>query len=125
MSAKTNKVIYWAATGLLCSLMLLSVGLYLFTYDRMVDIYVRLGYPAYLIYPSAIAKLLGVAAILSRKSKTLKEWAYAGFFFDLTLAFFAHLMAGDGGGGLATIGWFALVVSYGFDRKLSAESKSP
>ena len=48
------------------------------------------GYPSYLIYPLGIAKVLGRIAIWTRLSPLLKEWAYAGFFFDVLLAFAAH-----------------------------------
>ena len=42
----------------------------------------------------------------------LKEWAYAGFFFDLTSAAFSHASAGDGAGDiLAPLGFLALVVA--------------
>ena len=77
-----------------------------------------LGFPTWLLYPLATAKILGVIAILSKKSKLLKEWAYAGMFFDMTLAFTAHVMAGDGAQGLAAIGLLALVVSRYFDWKI-------
>jgi hypothetical protein len=42
-----------------------------------------------------VAKLLGIAAILFGRFPTLKEWAYAGFTFDVLGAFLSHLMAGD------------------------------
>jgi hypothetical protein len=38
-----------------------------------------------------VAKALGLMAILSNKSKTLKDFAFAGFLFDLLLALAAHL----------------------------------
>ena len=59
------------------------------------DFFKILNYPTYLVYPLAIAKVLGVVAVLSNVSKFLKEWAYAGFFFDAVLATTAHLHAGD------------------------------
>ncbi|MFT5750465.1 MAG: hypothetical protein ACI93S_001748 [Ancylomarina sp.] len=35
--------------------------------------FVNLGFPVYIIYPLAIAKILGVIAILSKKYKFLME----------------------------------------------------
>ena len=55
-----------------------------------------MGYPIYLIYPMAIAKILGLIAIWGNFSKWLKEGAYAGFFFNATLAFFAHVLISAG-----------------------------
>ena len=77
-----------------------------------------LGFPIWLVYPLAIAKILGVIAILSKKSKLLKEWAYAGIFFDMVLAFTAHSMVEDGGQGAAALGLVALLVSRYFDWKI-------
>jgi hypothetical protein len=61
---------------------------------------------------------LGVIAILSKQSKTLKEWAYAGFFFDFLLALSAHLNVGDGEFIPATVAIILLFVSYFLDKKL-------
>jgi len=76
-----------------------------------------LGYPTYLIYPLAIAKLLGVVAIVTNLSKSVKEWAYAGFFFDMVLALTAHIKAEDGGYLFALVGLIALVFSYFFWKR--------
>lgn len=54
-----------------------------------------LGYPLYLMKILGLAKILGAIAIVSNQSRTLKEWAYAGFAFDLLGATASHLLAGD------------------------------
>lgn len=54
-----------------------------------------LGYPLYLMKILGLAKILGAIAIISNRSRTLKEWAYAGFAFDLLGATASHLLAGD------------------------------
>ena len=77
------------------------------------------GYPTYIIYPLATAKLLGLAAICTKLSKTLTEWAYAGFFFDFVLAFFAHYMINDGEHFFALIAIVLLLVSHVFGKKSS------
>ena len=115
---KTNKLIYWISTGLLCALMLFSAGMYLFANDVAVQAFTNLGFPTYIIYPLAIAKILAVIAILSRKSAFLKEWAYAGIFFDVVLAFTAHIMAQDGAWMMAFVGILLVVVSRYFDGKV-------
>ena len=80
--------------------------------------FARLGYPMYLVYPLAIAKALGIIAIISKKSAILKDWAYAGFFFDLVLAFFAHFMVGDGDFFPPVVGIVFLIVSRIYDHKV-------
>ena len=117
---KTNKLIYWIATGLMCLLFLFSAGMYLLNYPMVVEMYQDLNFPAWIIYPSAIAKVLGVIAILSRKSTLLKEWAYAGFFFDMALATAAHLVVADGAQGMAMVGLVLVVISRYFDTKVFA-----
>ena len=53
------------------------------------EIFVKgLGYPMYFIQLFGIGKLLGsIAILIPGLNKTIKEWAYAGLFFDLTEPF--------------------------------------
>lgn len=115
---KRDKIIYWIATGLLCLMMLFSAGMYFFNHEEVVQVFATLGYPAYIVYPLAIAKILGLLAILTKRSQVLKEWAYAGFFFDFVLALAAHLQAGDGEFGGAAVAIVLLFVSYAYDKKV-------
>ena len=55
----------------------------------------HLGYPAYFATILGIWKLLGAIAIVVPRFPRLKEWAYAGFFFDLTAAAFSRAAVGD------------------------------
>ena len=115
---KKIKITYWISTGLLTALMLMSAGMYILKHDEIEIAFQLLGYPTYIIYPLAIAKILGLIAIWTNKSKFLKEWAYAGFFFDFVLAFFAHFMVGDNV--MATVMATVLVlVSYFSWKKLN------
>lgn len=61
----------------------------------MVAAITDLGYPIYFAKFLGVAKLLGVFAILTGISSTLKEWAYAGFTFDVCGAFASHVSVGD------------------------------
>ncbi len=114
---KTQKIIYYVLTGLFTALMLFSVSMYFFKYPDMVAGFKTFGYPTYIIYPLAIAKLLGLATIWQTKFTTIKEWAYAGFFFNAVLAFFAHYMIGDGEQTGAIIAVVLLLSSYYFGKK--------
>ena len=117
MSAKTNRVIYWASTGLLSVLMLMSASMYFFSHEMVSETFVALGYPAYIIYPLAIAKILGLIAIWTRIANTLREWAYAGFFFDFVLAAAAHIAVKDGDHIPAIAAILILLTSYLFGKK--------
>ena len=107
-----RKILFWASTGFLTLIMLFSVYNYFFNHQAISDFYVAMGYPTYLIYPLAIAKLLGLIAVWGNFSNSLKEWAYAGFFFNTTLAFFAHIMINDGQHIGAAIAFIAVILSY-------------
>lgn len=115
---KTNKIIYWISTGLLCALFIMGAMMYIFNYPRAEGFFISLGFPTWIIYPLATVKILGVITILTRKSNFLKELAYAGFLFDALLAFFAHLMVSDGEHMPALIAFALLIVSWIFDRKV-------
>ena len=114
---KRDKIIFYVATGLLTLLMLFSVSMYFFKHDDVASMFTNFGYPTYIIYPYAIAKLLGIFALWNPNFKTIKEWAYAGFFFAFILAFFAHYMIGDGEQTGAILAMVLLVVSYIFYKK--------
>lgn len=96
MNRNIIKVIYWSSTLLLSGIMAYSAWMYFTKYEMVTGFFSVLNYPPYLVYPLAIAKILGIIAIVSRKSSLLKEWAYAGFFFDTILAWYAHFHAGHG-----------------------------
>ncbi|MDG2193840.1 MAG: DoxX family protein [Polaribacter sp.] len=112
-----KKIIYYVSTGLLTMLLLFSAGMYFFNHEEVAGIFTAFGYPTYIIYPYAIAKILGLIAIWFVSSKNLKEWAYAGFFFAFVLAFFAHVMVGDGEQMGAVIALVLLAVSYIYKEK--------
>lgn len=69
---------------------------YFVNYEMTSEMFTSLGVPTEVIYPLAIAKILGVVAIWIIKNKTIKMAAYAGFALDLVAAIISHLMAGDG-----------------------------
>ena len=56
----------------------------------------HLGYPHYFARLLGVWKVLGGIAILVPDAPKLKEWAYAGIFFDLSGAFVSHVAVGDG-----------------------------
>ena len=116
---KKIKLAYWVSTGLLTALMLMSVGMYIFNNEEISRTFVNVGYPTYIIYPLALAKILGLIAIWTKKSKALTEWAYAGFFFNFFLAFFAHFMISDGEFSGALIAIVLLFTSYFTSKRLA------
>jgi len=115
---RIQKIIYWVATVLTCMLFLYSAGMYFLNTEVVKGFFESFNYPTYIVIPLAITKILAVIMILWRKSKWLTEWAYAGLFFDLILAFFAHHMAADGGTILSLLGMVFLLLSYFFGKEV-------
>ena len=99
--------------------MLGSVVLYLFMHEEAAATFSRLGFPIFIIYPLAIAKLLGLFAIWNPNFNSLKEWAYAGFFFNFILATTAHFVVPDGEQVIAIVAIILLLVSYFSAKKLT------
>ena len=91
---KTN-ILYWVFTGLFSAMMLGSA-----IPDILMDpmavqgMHTELGYPKYFIPFIGVAKALGVVALLVPGFPRLKEWAYAGFAYDLIGAAYSILSIG-------------------------------
>ena len=115
---KTNKILFYTSTSLFTLLILFSVGMYLFNHQEIVKGFTSFGYPTYIIYPLAIVKILGLIALWFFQKKTIVEWAYAGFFFNAVLAFFAHIMINDGEQIGAILALVFLLTSYIFSKKI-------
>lgn len=92
---KRNKIIYWIAT-LWLALGMTSTGIVqIMGVQQEVDMFNRIGYPSYFMTIIGVWKLLGVIAILVPRFPLIKEWAYAGFFFNMTGAVFSHAFSGS------------------------------
>lgn len=93
-SLKRNRIIFWTSTGLFGAFMLSSAIPNILQTQEWVDIFNLLGYPQYMLPFIGVAKLLGVTTLLIPGFPRLKEWAYAGLFFDLTGAVYSGLSVG-------------------------------
>ncbi|MCG8575036.1 MAG: DoxX family protein [Flavobacteriales bacterium] len=118
---KRDKIIYWVSTGIFSLLILMGVGMYFGQHDEVVKMYESFGYPPYLIYPLGTVKVLGLIAIWTNKSKMLKEWAYAGFVFELMLGAGAHISVNDGGHYAAILVLICVIISYIFNKRIYKE----
>ena len=54
-----------------------------------------LGYPLYMMAILGTWKVLGSITLLAPRFPRLKEWAYAGMFFNMTGAAVSHLVVAD------------------------------
>lgn len=94
MIMKNKKIIFWIVTGLFSAFMLFSTVPHILATPEAVAFMNQLGYPAYFVPFIGVAKLLGIIAILIPGFPRLKEWAYAGLFFDLFGATYSGIAVG-------------------------------
>jgi hypothetical protein len=93
---------YWVTTGLFAAAFLAAGAAELASASGAVASTLALGYPAYLVTILGVWKVLSVPALLAPRFPRLKEWAYAGIFFDLTGAAASHAFSGESPGKIAT-----------------------
>ncbi|MBL7738792.1 MAG: DoxX family protein [Chitinophagaceae bacterium] len=81
---KKLNILYWVITVIFSAYMIFTaVPNVMVSPDSVSLISDTLGYPKYFIPFIGIAKIMGAVVILIPGLKRLKEWAYAGLFFDL------------------------------------------
>jgi len=88
---KKNNIIYWIVTILFCAFMLFSSFNQIRNTPDAHTFMSHLGYPDYFSQFIGVMKVLGVIAILIPGYPRLKEWAYAGLFFDLVGAMYSFI----------------------------------
>lgn len=96
MQQRRLHLVYWIVTALVAGAFVLGGVTDLMRGAKIEATMRHLGYPAYLASILGAWKLLGAGAILLPGAPRLKEWAYAGMFFDLSGAAMSHAITGDG-----------------------------
>src|SRR3954451_14959040 len=81
---KLRITVYWICTIVMAFVFVPGGICYVLRVPQVVEGVTRLGFPLHFISLLGMWKILGGLAILIPRFKTLKEWAYAGMFFDLT-----------------------------------------
>lgn len=101
MTPKTKSITYWTTTILVAFFMTGGIAQLVQYRANPHGVVPGLGYPMYFFAILGIWKVLGAIAILVPRYPRLKEWAYAGIFFDLT-------------GAAASCAWVGGYGAYGF-----------
>jgi hypothetical protein len=120
MKTKTTKIIYWSG-AIFMSLWFGASGFFELTKNPVVwDITLQLGYPSHFIYILGVFKLAGILVLLlPNRLLRLKEWVFAGMFFDITFAFFSKIaVLGFPSTIDAIVAFTVLSVTYFMFRKL-------
>lgn len=121
MVSKATRVWYWIVTIIFAAFMLFSGIGGLIGSEAGDVVMAGLGYPLYLNTILGIAKILGAIAILQTRFRVIKEWAYAGFTFDMVGALLSFLLSGMGIGPALFIipSLIVMFVSYWLWKKVS------
>ncbi|QWT86416.1 DoxX family protein [Chryseobacterium sp. PCH239] len=120
MKTKTTKIIYWSG-AIFMSLWFGASGVFELTKNSVVwDITQQLGYPPHFIYILGVFKIAGVLVLLlPNRLLRLKEWVFAGMFFDILFAFFSKIaVLGFPSTVDAIVAFSVLTVTYIMFRKL-------
>ena len=124
---KKNKIIFWATT-IIIALMegVMPLVTWIVASQYMTVGTKALGYPDYFAYALVVAKILGVIVIVYPKTpKTIREWAYAGFTFNLLFAFISHAVVDREIGNMIMplVVLAVLITSYIYKDKISSNNK--
>jgi uncharacterized membrane protein YphA (DoxX/SURF4 family) len=113
MKTETIKTIaYWTTTILGPASFVIGGVINLTQSAQVAPIMNHLGYPLYFASILGFWKLLGAVAVVVPGFPRLKEWAYAGFFFNLTAAAASRAAVGDSAADvIAPLVFLALVLA--------------
>jgi len=91
-NSKIGHIIFWVATTIIILFEgVMPLSTVIFSPENVNAGTKPLGYPDYFAYSLIVCKVLGVIAIsVPQIPGKLKEWAYAGFTFNLIFAFISH-----------------------------------
>lgn len=95
MKPQTIKTAYWISTVIFALLAIMDGFGGVSRQQPGVEMMQKLGYPVYVLTIVGVAKLLGAAAILQTRYRTIKEWAFAGFAFNFLGAFASQAFSGS------------------------------
>ena len=94
-SFNPRTILYWAATAVVALALTGGAVAQLSGAPEAVATLEHLGYPPYVATLIGFWKGLGLVALLIPRFERLKEWAYAGMFFNFTGAAVSHAATGD------------------------------
>src|SRR3974377_1210710 len=87
-------IIYVTSTAILVLEILAGALMDLTHFPYVVQDVRSLGYPTYILYIVGVWKVLAVGALLWPQFPRLREWAYAGVFFEMSGAVASQVLVG-------------------------------
>ena len=108
-SAKTKMIGYWVVTAFFLFNVLAGAIAELVQRKDNIEGMILLGYPLYFMMILGVWKVLGTIALLVPGFPRLKEWAYAGIFFNMTGAAISHAVSGSAAWHMLYTGFLAVL----------------
>jgi hypothetical protein len=106
-----QRALYWTTTALLIAELLAGGIADLIRARWAADVMIHLGYPLYMMTILGFWKVLAAVALAVPGFPRLRDWAYAGTFFEITGALASHLLHRDPvGAAISPLVFTALVV---------------
>lgn len=125
---KKINIAYYVVTGLLSLALVPGAVMNAMSTPESLEIFRGIGMPDYIIPFMGVAKILGVIAIWIPGYPRLKEWAYAGMFYDLlgaTYGAFASNVTPDKSYPLLVLIALILAAYFIYHKRLSAKASTP
>lgn len=125
MTQKTEKTVYTIGLAL-TALWFTASGFFEITQNPIVwNDTIALGYPPHFIFVLGVAKLTGVIVLLiPNRLLWLKEWVFAGLFFDIIFAFTSgYSVVGPAGCVAPVVAFVMVLVTYVAFRRLNPAIK--
>jgi hypothetical protein len=108
-TSRFKLIAYRIFTGILLLQTVAGAVLDLSRNEAFADAATHLGYPSYLLSILGILRIAAFITILIPESGALKEWAYAGLFFEFVIACISHIAVGDSAAQWASPLIFAMI----------------
>lgn len=106
---RTQLATYWVTTAIVVFSAGTGGAAELAGVPQNVNGLVHMGYPVYFVTIIGVWKLLGAIAVLIPRFPRLKEWAYAGIFFNMSGAAVSHAVTYDEAWHVVVTGVLALL----------------
>src|SRR5215469_75905 len=95
MPRLNGRLIYIACTAILVMEIVAGAVMDLAQFPYVVREVRSIGYPTYVLYIVGAWKVLAVGPLVWPRLPRLREWAYAGVFFEMSGAVASHVLVGN------------------------------
>ncbi len=114
MTIRTKKILFISFTLLFSVVMLSASALFLLNYEDAKEWFLNMGVHPILVFPIAMAQILGVILLWSKIQFAAVKWVYIGFATIFLFAMLSHFFVNDGFAIVPLVMGIILLASYKF-----------